>query len=529
MNLLLVDDDAYVTEAIKASLDWDKLGVKEVYTACSVSQAKKIIEDVKIHILICDIEMPKENGFVLISWIKDKKFLMKYILLTSYAEFEYANQAIKLNSFAYTLKPIDYAELEKIIEQAVCEEKELLESEDYRKVYDTWNESEKNRKEFFWRSVLIDKHIVSSADMEKEIQRSHFGYHKDTYFLPFVFEYDDCQECIKNLGMGMFWWTVRNIVEDIFMTKELKVESVLTEKNQSRTVVLRLEEVQNRESVIRKAQEFIDQMEKYFHGYWSITVGEICKIDQIVHIYNKILEVNMQDVNREGKVLLMEKCHSKDIPYTAPKWKLWEKFMEDMHAEALVEEVWKYLDDLTNRNQMNGENLSRFLMEFIEHYSAVFRKKDHATDCTDYHIELIKNQVNSVRRCKNYIAQMIRNTMWIAHQKAEALSIAEVVRQYIDNHIEESITRESLAEMVFLNADYLARIFKKDVGESIGTYILNRRMEIAKEYLAKTEEPVNVVASKVGYDNFSYFSKVFKAETSMSPKEFRRKFNPNEI
>ena len=71
MNILLVDDDSYVLEALRKSLDWTTIGIENVYTAQSVNKARKIIGDIPIHILICDIEMPKENCFGLLKWIKE--------------------------------------------------------------------------------------------------------------------------------------------------------------------------------------------------------------------------------------------------------------------------------------------------------------------------------------------------------------------------------------------------------------------------------------------------------------------------
>lgn len=106
-------------------------------------------------------------------------------------------------------------------------------------------------------------------------------------------------------------------------------------------------------------------------------------------------------------------------------------------------------------------------------------------------------------------------------QKKGSQSIVKKIKEYIDCNLDKDITRESLAKSVFLNPDYLSRIFKKEIGESIGNYIISKRMETAKEYLEKTNEPVNAVAVKVGYDNFSYFSKVFKNYVGTTPKEYK--------
>ena len=71
-------------------------------------------------------------------------------------------------------------------------------------------------------------------------------------------------------------------------------------------------------------------------------------------------------------------------------------------------------------------------------------------------------------------------------------------------------TGRSLGELVFLNTDYLSRIFKKEKGISISNYIIQKRVEEAKKLLTQSTLPINTVSLYVGYSNFSYFTKMFK-------------------
>ncbi len=61
MNLLMVDDDAYVIETMEKKMEWEKLGIARVFTAYTVKQAKRWILGTDIHIVICDIEMPQRK------------------------------------------------------------------------------------------------------------------------------------------------------------------------------------------------------------------------------------------------------------------------------------------------------------------------------------------------------------------------------------------------------------------------------------------------------------------------------------
>ena len=96
------------------------------------------------------------------------------------------------------------------------------------------------------------------------------------------------------------------------------------------------------------------------------------------------------------------------------------------------------------------------------------------------------------------------------------------VKQYIDEHFCENITRDTLGEIVYLSPGYLAATFKKVIGSSLGSYIIEKRMEKAKDLLAEGNLTVSEVAFAVGYDNFTYFSRLFKNKVGIMPKEYRK-------
>jgi two-component system response regulator YesN len=121
MKILIVDDDRFVIAALKKKIKWDELGFSDVLSAHSMSDAQKLIVSDSPEIIITDINMPQGSGLDLLAWIKEHRKNMISILLTSYADFEYAQKAIELGAFNYVLKPIDSEEITKIILSAVKE------------------------------------------------------------------------------------------------------------------------------------------------------------------------------------------------------------------------------------------------------------------------------------------------------------------------------------------------------------------------------------------------------------------------
>ena len=113
MNLLLVDDEIAMLHIMEKAIDWKKKGIQKVFTAYNTDLARDIISSSKIDLVICDIEMPKENGLSLIQWIQDMYPEIINIILTGYPDFNYARSAISLGVYRYLLKPIAFDELEE--------------------------------------------------------------------------------------------------------------------------------------------------------------------------------------------------------------------------------------------------------------------------------------------------------------------------------------------------------------------------------------------------------------------------------
>ena len=74
----------------------------------------------------------------------------------------------------------------------------------------------------------------------------------------------------------------------------------------------------------------------------------------------------------------------------------------------------------------------------------------------------------------------------------------------------------------FLTPEYLAKVYKRQTGHNLKDYIIGYRIEMAKQLLADDIKSISDISAEVGFDNFSYFSTVFKKYTGITPGEYRR-------
>ena len=152
-------------------------------------------------------------------------------------------------------------------------------------------------------------------------------------------------------------------------------------------------------------------------------------------------------------------------------------------------------------------------MELSDSYSLsdfYIRKADEskkASDITDLHKTM----------CVDYAKKMraLRKKMITSMPVAKAVD-------YIYDHLHTQITLEELADYVKLNPAYFSRLFKKEVGIPVSTYIRRQKVETAKNMLAYSEFQVSQIAQILAFPSQSYFAEIFKKETGFTPMEYKR-------
>ena len=95
------------------------------------------------------------------------------------------------------------------------------------------------------------------------------------------------------------------------------------------------------------------------------------------------------------------------------------------------------------------------------------------------------------------------------------------LKQYIHEHYCEEITLDILTKVTNFSGSYLSSTFSKEAGMTISEYILNSRMEQAKELLTTSFMNITEIAQNVGYQDAKYFSKLFQKQVGIRPSEYR--------
>ena len=140
--------------------------------------------------------------------------------------------------------------------------------------------------------------------------------------------------------------------------------------------------------------------------------------------------------------------------------------------------------------------------------------------------ELLLTAVDSLQfdQMKSLLMQMMDEYFEVPHSDSGSEGMRHIVRRvksYIDAHYDEEISLGTLAQRFSVDDSYLSRMFKQQVGSNLMLYLASARIEQAKRLLAQKDLNITDVAQLVGYDDYAYFSRVFKRMEGRSPRTYR--------
>lgn len=107
-------------------------------------------------------------------------------------------------------------------------------------------------------------------------------------------------------------------------------------------------------------------------------------------------------------------------------------------------------------------------------------------------------------------------------EAGNAGQLVSQIREYVKKHLDQPLTCFAIAETLFMNPNYLSRIFKQQTGISLKEYITKKKMEKNRILIQTTNLPISIIAAKVGFDNFSHFSQVYKKVYGITASDARK-------
>lgn len=177
-----------------------------------------------------------------------------------------------------------------------------------------------------------------------------------------------------------------------------------------------------------------------------------------------------------------------------------------------------------------GEDALRDTKNLMITFNTLLRRTVYLAGVHPFYIDAVSgNYARMIEHCRNIsettdvIPYMIKSYCLLAERRSMA-SYSEPVRKIlvtVDASLTADLSLKRFANDLFLNTSYLSSLFKKEVGLTLTDYVNKNRIAHAKKLLKSTALSIQDIAAQSGIPDIHYFTRLFRRETGMSPREWR--------
>lgn len=541
-KLILAEDEEDVREGIIAQIDWAKYGFEVVEQAENGREAADAIDRLLPDVVVTDIQMPFMNGLQLAEWIRSRHPNTKIIILTGYDEFEYAQKAIKLQIDEYILKPFSAQELIDVllkvrgaIENEIAEKENVyLLSEHYRKSLPVLREQ--------FLSSLVSRRLRAAEIAEKSAE---YGINlTGELFQSSVISIDYIRAdgtagsqpaapvSLRDTGdRNLQLFAVLNIAEEICQKHGFGRVFI----HRDDVVLLSVSGAADESEITGRTFAILEEIRQNVQRYLKLTItagaGTVCrKPSMLFNSFGDALQaLDYRLILGNNRVIWIEDVESRSSQMPAYDELTQQSLIRTIKL-GTVQELKEVVDELfsgLDTAQVSTQDYQIFLLEIITSILRVAKESGSEThDFIGSGLSSLNemNKFNNMGEAKQWIITVCSRLMdTIASERQSSYKqLINQAKEYIRAHYEESdISIGRVCQHLHISTGYFSSIFKKEMKMTFVSYLLQIRLEAAKEMLRSTELKAFEIAEKIGFADPNYFSFCFRKKYGQSPKEYK--------
>jgi len=530
-DVLIVDDEPVARESLRYLIDWEAHGFAIRAEAANGQQALELLRERHFALVLTDIRMPTMNGLDLIARMKEFTDC-PVVILSGYDDFEYARQGLKLGAKEYLLKPVDEDELIATLRRTAEELEERLLAE---------------RQHRLGLSAMRDQLLRRLAHgalsrREFEEQRTLVGWRAgDEAFgclvveMDFVYGGGKDGRLFSEKDTELKRYAVRNICEELTAG-----DGFVFEDTEDRYGVLFFAGAAAKDpAALRdRAERIAASTALYAKETVSVGVGgSAAGFEAVRDAYRAAEEaLDRKFLTGAGSVLSArdgdgdaaeeagEPGGGGDEGFQAIAAELLDavRHFRREDAEASLARLW----DAFRTSDVAAPRAKRIVIELFVQLARVVRETgasqellfDHAFG--DYETIMRVKTIEELRRLTERKCGAVLATL-ASMKELRPNKVIEELKHLVSTQYKDNVSLRSVAQQIYMNPNYLGKLFKANTGMSFNDYLLQVRMEKAKELLLHSDMKVYEISQAVGYGELDWFYKRFKAYTGISASEFR--------
>ncbi len=524
-NILLVDDELDTLYALQASLDWSALGVGKLLLADGAAKAQELLEHYTIHLMICDIEMPGLDGLQLWGWTREHYPDTEGIFLTCHADFTYAQRAIELGGRNYLLKPANPDKLAEEIEKTFAA---ITERNATRKRSALWKENLAMRRRDYLFNVINRQLSLSEQALQRLSEERQLDFSPGMQIIPVLLLVQQWHREMPPEDIPLMEYGICNTASEIFVKDEQAGDVLLLSRGHILVLLYLPQDGRLHLSLEGACKEQVDMCYRYLTVDISCLIGRTCTVEQLADTVEELNDYAHQKAIHHLQIYHLQQASARNIEQQIPDTTEWPSLLQEGSGGKIYDHIAAWLQQAEQNGTADIELLQRIQQDFLQAVYGVLQDNNIQANLLfqDKHSFLMQEKsLYSIEHFLSWLQWTLRRASDCMNRLHNADSVVVRVKKYISANIKnEELNREAIANAVYLNPDYLSRLFKQQTGVSLSEYIQQQRLTLAKNLLTQTRLSVGDIAFNLGYSSFSYFTRVFKAATGHAPMEYRKNF-----
>lgn len=515
MTILIVDDELMIQNWLSLLLQKTEKYQVDTLTASNASEALSICKKQSIDLIITDINMPHVNGLELLEQVKETYPNIETVVLSAYDNFEYIRSALKLNCIDYILKShLCQDDINNILDK-------VANMSDYSSFNRRYSDEEFQKTQKFNDS--LQKFLEDQPGNFDELNHSSGDRLSIDGLCLITMQLSMCLES-KNAICALL---------------EISRKVLQLEKNSGATYLVYGDMLVILFNSNSKVAEHKDSLCRKLCLLIKGTIEKNCDYEVLYNTYYSSIhnEGDLQDniLNSIRFLQFQTYYHGEKGLIAANNL---DNHIDTSETASLIES----LKTLVNNGNLDKSEL--LFKSYVDKMHAQHIFPSEIIDMVSHTITIIYILAAPHHIVIEELTQfrLLINNLYAANSKSKVIDVINTffsmffthdrnittlhpqiskVKDFISKNFALPISLEETAAEVFLSKNYLSSLFKSELGISFNDYVETVRIQNSKILLLNTRQSMSEIATNVGFSSQSYFSKVFKRHTGMTPMQYR--------
>ena len=506
-KILIVEDELMIRQGIKYLIDWELHGFEVIAEAKNGHEALKLIEKTCPDIVITDIVMPVMNGIELLEEITGRYPEIHVIVLSGYSDFEYVKHSFRSGAVDYILKPS-------------LKPDELLASV-IKAVGATSGELRHTNTAPSLKHIL--GRLLSGHSSPEAISTINQRFPKPVFLLFGT----DMESSAAPSGMESFLSALNGIEPDFL--GESDYERIVF-NGLELIYIINTDNLTGNAFIENNLADFVTRVRKISPDSFFVCGNRFHGTENIANHYRSEFSFYLRKrFYHKNECFMRASMFEQPDGKTAFKISTLSKLLSVGNVNQSIDLLSERFSHIVNDRLMDEYDLKSLAQNAL--YQVIAVMEETMGPLTD--LEHLKThrltKISKSRFAEDFLTEFscslaeISRILQENHDNPDE-SVMLRILAYIKDNYAEQLTLSHLADRFNLNYNYLSAYFGSNNAEGFIKYLTHIRIDKAMELLSDSDIPVSGICNHVGYSDHSYFTRVFRKATGLTPSAYRAKF-----